>query len=73
MSSNKSKLKRGRAKPASYIYGIKLNSMYTRENFKCVDGMYYVGDVIDVDGNPWVWGHELDKIIDELNASEAKH
>ena len=46
--------------------------MYTRENFKCVDGMYYVGDVIDVDGNPWVWGHELDKIIKELNAGEAE-
>ena len=41
--------------------------MYTRENFKCVDGMYYVGDVIDADGNPWVEEHELDEIIADLN------
>ena len=41
--------------------------MYKKEDFKCVDGMYYVGDVIDVDGNPWVWEHELEKLINDLN------
>ncbi len=24
------------------------------EDLKCVDDLYYVGDIYDVDGNPWV-------------------
>ena len=41
--------------------------MYTKEDFKCVDFMYYVGDVIDVDGSPWVYEEQLELIIEELN------
>jgi len=41
--------------------------MYTKDDFMCVDGFYYVGDVLDVDGNPWVDEDQLEKIIDELN------
>jgi len=41
--------------------------MYTKDDFKCVDGMYYVGDVIDVDGSPWVFEEDLELIILELN------
>ena len=41
--------------------------MCTKDDFKCVDGMYYVGDVIDVDGSPWVFEEDLELIILELN------
>jgi hypothetical protein len=39
----------------------------SKEDFKCVDGFYYVGDVIDVDGNPWVDEETLELIILEIN------
>jgi len=45
----------------------KINVMYTKDDFKCVDGFYYIGDVIDVDGNPWVDEEQLELIILELN------
>jgi len=41
--------------------------MYKKSDFKCVDGLYYVGDVLDVDGNPWVEEEQLELIIEELN------
>ena len=41
--------------------------MYTKEDFKCYDYMYYVGDVIDLDGNQWVDEETLELIILELN------
>jgi hypothetical protein len=41
--------------------------MYTKKDFKCVDGFYYIGNVIDVDGNPWVEEEQLELIIMELN------
>jgi len=41
--------------------------MYKKSDFKCVDGLYYIGDVIDVDGNPWVDEEQLELIILELN------
>jgi len=41
--------------------------MYTKDDFKCVDGFFYVGDVIDIDGNPWVDEEQLELIILELN------
>jgi len=44
-----------------------INTSYTKEDFKCVDGLYYIGDVIDVDGNPWVEEEQLELIILELN------
>jgi hypothetical protein len=45
----------------------KQMSMYKKEDFKCIDGLYYIGDVIDVDGNPWVEEEQLELIIEELN------
>ena len=41
--------------------------MYTKEDFKCVDGVYYIGNVIDVDGNPWIDEEQLELLILELN------
>ena len=41
--------------------------MYTKEDFKCIDGFYYIGNVLDVDGNPWVDEEQLELIIMELN------
>jgi len=41
--------------------------MYTKEDFKCVDGLYYVGHLIDIDGNPWVDEEQLELFIIELN------
>lgn len=41
--------------------------MYTKKDFKYVDGFYYIGNVIDVDGNPWVEEEQLELIIMELN------
>ena len=41
--------------------------MYTKKDFKCVDGFYYIGNVIDIDGNPWVEEEQLELIIMELN------
>jgi len=41
--------------------------MYKKSDFKCVDGFYYIGDVLDVDGNPWVEEEQLELIIIELN------
>jgi hypothetical protein len=41
--------------------------MNKKENFKCIDGLYYVGDIIDIDGNPWVNEEQLELIIEEIN------
>lgn len=38
-----------------------------KQDFKCIDGLYYIGNVIDVDGNPWVDEEQLELIILELN------
>jgi hypothetical protein len=42
------------------------------EDLKCVDGLYYIGDLIDVDGNPWVEDQEALKIIDIINTKELE-
>jgi len=51
--------------------------MLKKENFKCIDGFYYIGDIVDMDGNPWVEEHELEMILSELNSGynvfELKH
>jgi len=39
----------------------------TIKDLKCVDGFYYIGDLIDVDGNPWVEKDMAQKILDQLN------
>ena len=41
--------------------------MYRKEDFKCVDGWYYIGNIIDMDGSPWVLEHQLEIIISDLN------
>ena len=41
--------------------------MYTKEDFKCVDGLYYIGNILDIDGNPWVDEEQLELLILELN------
>ena len=42
--------------------------MYIKEDFECVDGLYYIGSVMDVDGSPWVDEETLELILLELNA-----
>ena len=41
--------------------------MYIKEDFKCVDGLYYIGNITDIDGNPWVDEEQLELLILELN------
>jgi len=38
----------------------KLNELH------CVDGLYYVGNLVDVDGNGWVSEDEVYQIFKEL-------
>ena len=38
-----------------------------KQDFKCVDGLYYIGNLLDVDGNPWVDEEQLELIIEEIN------
>ena len=38
-----------------------------KKDFKCVDGLYYIGNLLDVDGNPWVDEEQLEFIIEEIN------
>ena len=45
----------------------KNNNMISKEDFMCLDGLYYIGDVIDVDGSPWVNEEQLELIILEIN------
>jgi len=37
------------------------------KELKCVDGFYYIGDLIDVDGNPWVERDQAIQIIRQVN------
>ena len=41
---------------------------FIKEDFVCKDGFYYIGHVIDVDGNAWVDEEQLELILLELNA-----
>lgn len=38
-----------------------------KQDFKCVDGLYYIGNIFDIDGNPWVDEEQLELIIEEIN------
>ena len=33
----------------------------------CLDGMYYVGHILDIDGNPWVTKEIAQQILDEIH------
>ena len=37
------------------------------EDLKMQEGFYYVGDVCDVDGNPWLEADEAQKLLDHVN------
>jgi hypothetical protein len=41
--------------------------MYKVEDFDEWEGMYYVGGIVDVDGDGWVDREQLELIILELN------
>ncbi len=36
------------------------------------DFLYYVGDICDVDGNPWVDAIAAQKILDKVNAEQLQ-
>lgn len=44
--------------------------MIKLEDLMQMDGLYYVGGLIDSDGNDWVSESEAMEIINELNKSE---
>lgn len=53
----------------SYSYGyykLKLS------NLQEVDSLYYVGDIYDTDGSPWVEVETAQKILDIVNERELK-
>ena len=50
----------------AYLH-LKLKRMYTKDDFKCVDGFYYVGEVIDYDGNPWIDEDQLDQLLKNID------
>ncbi len=33
----------------------------------CLDGMYYVGHILDMDGNPWVTKEIAQQILDDVH------
>lgn len=41
--------------------------MYTKKMFKEYDGMFYVGNIIDVDGDGWVTEEQLELLLLEIN------
>lgn len=38
------------------------------EDLQCVDGVYYVGHIIDVDGNPWVSKAMAEEALEIVNS-----
>tara|TARA_R110000796_G_scaffold223414_2_gene339676 strand:+ start:886 stop:1020 length:135 start_codon:yes stop_codon:yes gene_type:complete len=40
----------------------------TLKDLKCYDFMYYVGDIINLDGNGWVTEEEAIEILKEVNS-----
>lgn len=43
-------------------YTVKLSDL------KCIDGLYYIGDIVDVDGSPWVDKKDALELLDVFNA-----
>lgn len=41
---------------------------FVKEDFVCKHGFYYVGHVVEMDGNEWVDEEQLELILLELNA-----
>jgi len=51
-----------------FVYSsYKIKCMYKKEDFKCVDGFFYVGDIMDYDGNPWVDEEQLDQLLKSID------
>lgn len=44
--------------------------MLTKEDFMELDGRYYVGNIIEVDGGGWVSEEELVEILEIANKEE---
>lgn len=45
-----------------------LPKYYNKQSFKCVDGMYYIGDTFGiVDGDGWVNEEQLELLLHEFN------
>ena len=42
------------------------------ENLRCIDDLYYIGDIADVDGSPWVDQQTAELILLEVNAGVQK-
>jgi hypothetical protein len=42
--------------------------MFTKSNFPEYDGLYYVGNIVDIDGDGWVSEEQLELLIEELNS-----
>lgn len=38
------------------------------QDLECIDGMYHVGHLIDIDGSPWVTKGEAEEILEIVNA-----
>ena len=45
-----------------------MKKIMTLNDLFCVDDYYYVGDIADVDGNPWVEQEDAELILLEYNA-----
>lgn len=42
------------------------------KDLKEIDGLYYVGDIYDVDGNPWLEAKDAQEILDMVNQANLK-
>lgn len=38
------------------------------QDLECIDDMYHVGHLIDIDGSPWVTKGEAEEILEIVNA-----
>jgi len=53
----------------SFSYGYHKKKL---SDLKMQDDLYYVGDIYDVDGNPWVAAEEAQQILDIVNQEELE-
>ena len=44
-----------------------MNYKMKLSDLKQQDGLYYIADIADVDGSPWVSKNEAKQILDEIN------
>jgi len=53
----------------SFSYGYYKRKL---SDLKMVDDLYYIGDIYDVDGNPWVDAEAAQQILDIVNQEELE-